>query len=178
MQLQIEVINVASTTKPTSKGGSYVQLDVAYRRLDTGKVEGKKIMSFTNKDVFDALNGLPGGTQVTVTSEKNEKSGYWDWTAVTVGGVAQDKPATPKTSGGNPTPKSTYETAEERAARQVLIVRQSSLSAAIASLKLEKAPLDPNEVMKVADVYSDWVFQKDSKNPVDVFEDMEDDIPM
>lgn len=178
MQLQIEIINVASTTKPTSKGGSYVQLDVAYRRLDTGKVEGKKIMSFTNKDVFDALNGLPGGTQVTVTSEKNEKSGYWDWTAVTVGGVAQDKPATPKAGGGNPTPKSTYETAEERAARQVLIVRQSSLSAAIATLKVDKSPADPSEVMKIADVYSNWVFQKDCACPVDVFDNMEDDIPM
>ena len=60
----------------------------------------------------------------------------------------------------------------------MLIVRQSSLSAAIASLKLEKAPLDPSEVMKVADVYCNWVFQKDVTNPVDVFEDMEDDIPM
>ena len=105
MQFEIEVIAVTSSTKPTAKG-SYIQLDVAYKRVDNGKVEGKKIMSFTHKEVFAALKDANNGSRFTVTSEKVGE--YWQWTGVTKGGsVTTPTTATPAT----PTPKSTYETA-------------------------------------------------------------------
>ena len=53
--MKIEIINVQSSSKP-AKNGTYTQLDIAFKNLTFGgKVEGKKIMSFTNKEVFATL---------------------------------------------------------------------------------------------------------------------------
>lgn len=178
MQLKIEIINVQSTTKPTAKG-SYVMLDVAFKRLDTGKIEGKKIMSFTNKEVYDTLAKATNGQQFTVTTEKNDKTGYWDWTGISGGGGEAAAPASRPAAAGFASPKSNYETPEERAARQILIVRQSSLSNAIDLLKSEKKPPTVEEVLRTADIFSNWVFQKDVKldGPIDISM-IDDDIPM
>jgi hypothetical protein len=180
MILIVEIINVQATTKPTAKG-SYIQLDVAFKRLDTGKVEGKKVMSFTNKEVYDTLSKATNGQQLAVTTEKNEKSGYWDWTKVDALGAAGATAAPSKAVGATSfaSPKSTYETAEERAARQVLIVRQSSLSAAIAVLNKDKKEPAPSDIVQLADFFTRWVFQKDVElpNKVDDIGEMDDDIP-
>ncbi len=53
----------------------------------------------------------------------------------------------------------TYETPEERAQRQVYIIRQSSLSSAIAFSATLKTPLPLKEVLKVAEEMSAFVFQ-------------------
>lgn len=178
MKFNIEVINIQQTSKPTAKG-SYIQLDVAYKRLDNGKVEGKKIMSFTNKAVFSALQSATTGSQFTITSEKNENSGYWDWLSVeSVSNATESPQAASSQAKAYASPKSTYETPEERAKRQVLIVRQSSLSAAIDSLKTDKKALDPTEVLALANSYVNWVFEKDQPDFVDTgFDNMEDDVP-
>ena len=178
MQLKIEIINVQSTTKPTAKG-SYVMLDVAFKRLDTGKIEGKKIMSFTNKEVYDTLAKATNGQQFTVTTEKNDKTGYWDWTGISGGGGEAAAPASRPAAAGFASPKSNYETPEERAARQILIVRQSSLSNAIDLLKSEKKPPTVEEVLRTADIFTNWVFQKgvSLEQPVNLM-DMDDNIPM
>ena len=182
MILNIEVINVSATTKPTAKG-SYIMLDVAFKRLDTGKIEGKKIMSFTNKAVFDIMSKATQGQQLAVTTEKNAESGYWDWTAVNSSdaSASPSSAAAPAKAGGFASPKSNYETSEERAARQVLIVRQSSLTAAIAVLKNDKKATDLKEVLDTADIVSRWVFQKDATFNTALspdFADMQDDIPL
>ena len=77
--MKIEIINVQSTTKPTAKG-SYQQLDVAYKNLDfQGKVEGRKIMSFTNKEVFATLSKATNGQVYEITRVKEGE--YWQWSA-------------------------------------------------------------------------------------------------
>lgn len=111
MQLKIEIINVQSTTKPTAKG-SYVMLDVAFKRLDTGKIEGKKIMSFTNKEVYDTLAKATNGQQFTMTIEKNNKTGFWDWTGISGGGGEAAAPASRPAAAGFCCSKSNYETPE------------------------------------------------------------------
>lgn len=171
MQFNIEIIKVKSETKPTAKG-SYTMLDVAFTNLSSGKVESKKIMSFTNKAVFDTLSKAESDQKFTITSEKNEKTGYWDWVSVDTGAASSGS----STTKGFTSPKSTYETAEERAKRQVLIVRQSSLTAAITTLKDAKGSLNPDDVVSLAQDYVAWVFQE-APNPVG-FEDMEDDVPV
>ncbi len=171
MQFNIEIIKVKSETKPTAKG-SYTMLDVAFTNLSSGKVESKKIMSFANKTVFDILSKAESDQKFTVTSEKNEKTGYWDWVSVDTGAASSGS----STTKGFTSPKSTYETAEERAKRQVLIVRQSSLTAAITTLKDAKGSLNPDDVVSLAQDYVAWVFQE-APNPVG-FEDMEDDVPV
>ena len=173
MKFQVEIINVQSSTKP-AKNGTYTQLDVAYKRLDTGKIEGKKIMSFTNKDVFSTLSKATTGNVFDVTTEKVGE--YWQWVEVSAasGGTPQAK------SFSSPAPKSTYETAEERAKRQILIVRQSSLAQAVDILSVNpgKDKLQLEEVLHLADKLVDWVFNETSKPVSMKLEDMEDDIPM
>lgn len=180
MQFDIQVINVQATTKPTKKG-SYIMLDVAYKNVNTGKIEGKKVMSFVNKDLFDVLSKATNGNNFTITSEKNEESGYWDWVGIKV--ASGDDPTTSIPTGtpvkSFTSPKSTYETPEERAARQVMIVRQSSLAQAVATLSINpgKDKLQIEDVLKLADTYHHWVMQTEDKFNMG-FDDMQDDIPM
>ena len=175
----IEVINIQSATKPTAKGGTYTQLDVAYRNHSNGgKVEGKKLMSFAKNDVFGIMSKALPGQKYEITSVKEGE--YWQWSQA----VLQNDQGTQTTSNtatvsSSVTPKSNYETAEERATRQRLIVKQSSLSSAIETLKVDKKPVDPNEVIKVAQIYCDWVFGIETPKVQSFdFDTMDDDIPM
>ena len=165
--MQVEVINVSVEDK-----GKYKLAEVAYKGQD-GKVTAKKLLSFNHPDVFKAFVDAKQGSVFTVESQKKDK-GYWDWISASIGGAVSK--ATP-TSSGNASPKSTYETAEERANRQVLIVRQSSLSNAVEFLGLntKKVP-SVQEVVEVATFFENYVFGKTSSPSADVMEDLESDI--
>ncbi len=174
--LIIEVLSSTVTTVPTAKG-SYQVCELAYKnKTFQDKVEGKKIMSFAEKEAFTALSSAAMGSIFTVTRAKDEK-GYWKWQTVTAGnnpGAAAPAAAT-QTSGGNmanTSPKSNYETADERAARQVMIVRQSSISNAVALLKTEKHTPTTEEVLAVAKQFENFVFGKSN----DPFADLDEDI--
>ena len=195
--MQIEVVANPVSTVPTAKG-SYQVIDLAYKNKSfQDKLEGKKVMSFTNKDVFAALQKASFGDIFEISRVKNDK-GFWDWTAANSGGdvpVQSSGGASPMASNnnatsvktGNVTPKSNYETAEERAARQVLIVRQSSISSAVEFAVANKIK-DEEEVLRLATRFVDYVFGKDNPNkesvpvgidepPKNFFEDMDDDLP-
>ena len=182
--MRIEIINVQAATKPTKTGKTYVQLDVAYKNLTReGKIEGKKIMPFQNPDVHANLQKATMGQVFEVTTVKEGE--YWQWSNVQE--VAKGSNMEPQTSAassgyaskGTPSPKSTYETPEERAARQRLIVRQSRLSNAVETLKVDKKGVDPTEALKLAERYVGWVFGEEAKVDVpDVdFDSMEDYVP-
>jgi hypothetical protein len=185
MQFQIEIINVNAVTKPTAKG-SYIMLDVAYKNQSTGKIEGKKIMSFVDKELYNVMSKASMGQSFTITSEKKPaKDGneYWTWILAEPVGASTTAETPVAAKAGFVSPKSTYETSEERAARQVLIVRQSSLSNAIELLQNEKKPPTTEDVLRLADTFVNWVFQKginltQSKESSTSWEDMEDDIPV
>lgn len=187
--MQIELVANPVSTVPTTKG-SYQVIDLAYKNKSfQDKLEGKKVMSFTNKDVFAALQKASFGDVFNVSRVKNDK-GFWDWTAVSADGdvpsVVNNSPVSNGTAApvktGNVTPKSNYETAEERAARQVLIVRQSSISSAV-NLAVANKVKDPQEVIKIAQTFEAYVFGKEAAPvveeapPGNFFEDMEDDFP-
>lgn len=181
MQFSIQVVQVEKTTKPTAKG-SYQMLEVAYKNLSSGKLESKKIMSFASDKAFKALADAKQGEQYTITSEKNDKTGYWDWHD-----ASQAAPgAAPVVDAGLSTPskalpavRSTYETPEERAKKQVYIIKQSSLTAALKYLELTKAKdFGVADVQELAQHFTDWVFEQPSVNtPEPTLADMEDDIP-
>jgi len=179
MKFQIEVINVQSSTKP-AKSGTYTQLDVAYKRVDTGKIEGKKVMSFVNKEIFNLFSKASGGQVFDITTEKVGE--YWQWTEASLSaggaGVASNAPAA-KSFSSSPAPKSTYETAEERAKRQILIVRQSSLAQAVDILSVNpgKDKLALEDVLHLADKLVSWVFETAPPPSMDIG-DMDNDIPM
>ena len=178
--MRIEIINVQQTSKPTAKGGTYQQLDVAYKNLDfQGRVEGKKIMSFNYKDTFAALSKATNGQIYDITKVKEGE--YWQWSNAILEESQGTTNSATTVSKASPSPKSTYETPEERALRQRMIVRQSSISNAIETLKVEKKVVDTKDVIKVAQVYFDWVMDNGTKNGTDFvadIADMQDDIPM
>jgi hypothetical protein len=133
---------------------------VTHKAESSGKVDAKKIMSFTYKDVFKALSEAKQGDKFNVKIQKNETSGYWDWVEVEADGK--------NTGAANESPvrlaavsRSTYETPEERAKKQVYIVRQSSISAAIELLKASGAPFDTGNIIEKAKDFEKYVFAVD-----------------
>jgi hypothetical protein len=82
---------------------------------------------------------------------------YWNWVGVAKAeGEAAPTSAT-KGSSGYKVPDREWETREERNARQVMIVRQSSISNAIALLP--KAEF--TTILDIAGKFEAWVFRKD-----------------
>jgi hypothetical protein len=194
--MQIEIVNVSTSHVPTAKGG-YMVADVAYKNKSfQDKLEGKKIMDFANKDVYNKLTKATFGETFEVIRQKSADDKYWNWIALNpAGSVPIEVPnavASAASSGysapmktGNVTPKSTYETSEERAARQVLIVRQSSLGHALEYAATNKIK-DEADILAMANRYADWVFQKEGikevapsipEVPTGFFDDMDNDLP-
>lgn len=172
--MQIEIIDVVREDLPSKNGkGTYGQLTVTYR--SGGKVQEKKLISFSNPAVFKAIEKMTKGDVAEVTTVKNDK-GYWDWTAIGEGGsqVAQqpsNNAQTTRVTGSN------YETKEERAIRQRYIIRQSSISSAVDSLAVgAKSPLDAGAVIALARKYEEYVFEQPNVN--ELLNALEDDIPL
>lgn len=162
MKIQILSIEVNNAT---SKGGKpYEQLVVAYKDLDFGgKVASKTIMPFGfQKETFTILKGAKPAEVFDVEVQKNE-AGYNDWIKATKGSaqtVAASAPATSATS--TPSKAGGWETPEERKAKQTFIVRQSSLTNAIATLTVgRKGEIKPEEVIELAQRYESFVFSED-----------------
>lgn len=178
--MQIQILNVTKETKPTAKSAYHV-LDIAYKNLTyQGKVEGKKVMSFgATANTFNELANASSGDVYDIEVVKNEK-GYNDWVSAkkSVGGSTNSSPtqASARSSSASPSPKSTYETPEERAKRQVYIVRQSSISSAIELLGTgAKSAPKVDDVIAVAKEFEAYVFG-DEKAKVDqplTFDDLE-----
>ena len=177
-------ITIISVSEPTQQAGRtpYNLITVTYEN-EVGKVEQKRLVSFNFVDVYEAVKTKQRGDQFEVTREKNAK-GFWEWTAVSDLGkttVSQEKPSAASSPISSPTagytkPVSNYETREERAWRQVLIVRQSSVSAAVNALKTEKSgPLPVNVILAAATQIEEWVNRQPTA--MEAIAAMPDDVP-
>jgi len=182
--MNITILNVSVATVPTAKG-SYQVADIAYKNNSfQGKVEGKKIMSFgATKNSFGVLSIAQPGDSFEIEVVKNDK-GYNDWVSATKGGAATPAAAPNAASkAATASPRGTYETPEERAQRQVLIVRQSSLSSAASVLTAGvKTPPDADAVIALAKRFESYVFGTEAAVKQDTgptgFDDLPDfDIP-
>jgi hypothetical protein len=155
MQFDIKIFEVKDESR-----GKYNMLTVDFKNLKFDKNESKKIVSFTNKDVYNTLKAASAGDEFTVTAVKGEQ--YWEWQNVSPRGEAPAEVST----GGNvsnskpaaQSPKSTYETPEERAKKQLYIVRQSSIGSAIDLLKTEKVIPSVADVLATAKQFEAYVF--------------------
>lgn len=182
--MQIKFISVESVDKVTKTNKPYVELEVAYKNIDFGdKLEVKKLNPFGNKDVYNTLKTAKSGEVYDIERVKNE-GGFWDWVSIKGGNAAQTPSQTATVASGSTSftsPKSTYETADERAKKQVYIVRQSSISAAIETLKTDKKNPSVQDVIETARQYEAFVFGQETK-PVLLADlppnDEDDDIPM
>jgi len=161
--MKINILSVTVETIPTAKG-SYEKASVAYKD-DKGKVTGKNIVSFVNKPVWELISKAQPGEMYEV---KNEKIGdNWNWTEA-VKTTAEESPKLPQGQGTYTSPKSTYETPEERAKKQIYIVRQSSISNAIAYATGVQGVKTVEALLTIAKKFEQYVFEEDK---------VEDDIP-
>jgi len=173
--MKIQVLNVSVST-PVGK--KYQVAEVAYKNLEKGTVEGKKIMSFVNKDVFNRVSQAKSGDELNVSLAKDD-NGYWQWNAI-IEGDAQVKVEKAQVTAANPTPRSNYETPEERALRQIMIVRQSSISSAVEFVNGGSKTADhtPEKVLEVAKTFERYVLDAAGHlDPVEELKMMKDDMP-
>ena len=188
-QMKIKVVAVEAGNGKTKTNKDYKFLEVTYKNLSfDGKVESKKIMPFGSKEVFKELENAQSGDVFTLLREK-DNDGYWQWVGISAGDVEIEQTSAPATAqaapkaGGAAPAKSTFETPEERAKKQIYIVRQSSLATAVDLLKTDKKVPSVDEVIAVAQQFSDYVFGADKKvavaNPVKAPDfDLDGDIPL
>lgn len=179
MQIQIQFIAVAVEDK-----GKYKQAEVTYKDVVKGQTTSKKLMSFNNPVVYKTMVDAKNGELYTIDMQKNDK-GYWDWVAAKISNgldTTNTNSDTSSTGKAYTVPKSNYETPEERAKKQVYIVRQSSIGAAIATLKSDKKTPTVAEVLSVAKEYEAYVFGDGSARIIPLAElppnDVTDDIPV
>jgi hypothetical protein len=142
---------------PVKKEGKYFVLPIKYD--DKGKEFSRKVMSFVAGDAYKVLKDSKVGEFYNVTIEKDD-NGYWQWPKVEKvegGTVAETKVGTVR---------STYETPQERALKQIYIVRQSSIANAITL-----AGVGENNVENILDIarrLEAWVFRT---SPADLVDD-------
>jgi hypothetical protein len=131
-----------------------------------GNSRTQKIVSFANPETFKTVSQLKAGDVIDVDVTKNE-GGFNQWAKITrvseeeletgqpdsaVVATRAAAPSSGKVVGSN------YETREERAARQVLIVRQSCLAQSVMVHKDDV--FDVDTVLQTAQTFVDWVFEK------------------
>jgi hypothetical protein len=138
-------ITLSRTPEVVNKG-KYNQLTVQYEA--DGKTQDKKIMSFTFKEVYNLLAKANVGDSFDISMTKNDK-GYWDWTEAKPVSASGELPAVrPGKSTGS------WETAEERAQKQVYIMRQSCLGYAVNAMGTGQAP---EEYTSLAEIFFQYV---------------------
>lgn len=187
--MQISIINVTNQTVPTNKG-SYQALEVTFKEVASGKTGTRKIMSFVkeSKAAFDTLADAKYGDVYDVKMVKDAQDKYWVWTDAQKGTAGNAQGGTVQNDNGTKTAttvgKGNWETAEERAARQVYIIRQSSLSTAAAVLGVgTKSTPEANAVIEMAKQFEDYVFGKagvtdqESKDLIINTDEFNDELP-
>jgi hypothetical protein len=160
--MQIEIVKVG---KPY-KEGKWGKLDIEYIR--DGKNVSRKLAAVgKTADVVKVLANATSGEHYEIEVEKNGE--YYNWNVATkVENVAPEKKTSYQAA------KSTYETPEERARKQVYIARQSSLATAT---NLLGVGADPDKVVAVAQKFVDFVMGDVQEAPPKDFENSSDDLP-
>lgn len=152
MQTKIEIIKVENTNT-----GKYGKAVLTYKGTD-GQIKSHSVMSF-NTHVYKVMSQAQAGEVYDIEMRKDEKTGYWAmYSAVKSGEGMSQNTAVPANKQAT---KSTYETPEERAMRQVYIVRQSSISNALEFAKLGKMKdVSVEGILSVAKEFEAYVFEK------------------
>ena len=156
--IEVKSVDLVKATTKTNKPYEFV--DLMYKNKSfQDKVEGKKVMPFGNKEVFEVLKNSEKDDVFFIGRTKNA-DGFWDWDKISaesntsrqveeVGHPISKSPISkPASTGGN------WETAEDRAKKQVYIIRQSSLTNAVNTLV---GNVNPEDVKVTAQTYINFV---------------------
>ena len=157
----------ATITK--ASGGTYKGAEIVFKDA-TGKVQTKNIHENGLKyapAVKNGLESLEPGDNFTVEMEK--KDDFWTWISIKKG-IEQEEKQKTTTQQSTASKSTSWETAEERAARQKLIVRQSSLTNAVAFLAIQPGTMSITEVdvIETATTFYNWVFEQEVDENADV----------
>lgn len=145
---------------PKNGGGTYPGTRITYRDNGDGSLKEQMLHENATKynpELKAAIASLKKDDVFTMVKEK--EGAHWNVKSITNGVVqaarteSSGKTSTSSVSSGSTgssSPKSTYQTAEERAQTQIYIVRQSTITQALTWFNL--ANLKPNESPAVEDV--------------------------
>ena len=185
--MNIKVVAVEQQTAKSKAGKDYSLVEVTYKNMSfDGKVENKQHNQYGDKSVFETLKGAKAGDEFTITRQKDD-NGYWQWIGISQGfGSAPQQAAPAKatstvTAPATAAPKSNWESPEERAKKQLYIIRQSSLGHAIELLKTDKKSPDLQDVLATAKIFEQYVFGVNlDADPVEKLPtfDEDEDIPL
>lgn len=158
--MNVNIVSVdIEVKKPGARGWSLA--NVKYTK--DGETKWQNVASFKAPAVFKQLESLVGET-ADVTVGQNDK-GYDEWTAIKLAdanGASATAPTAPANTGATRVTGSNFETPVERAKRQVLIVRQSSLSNAVEVInKFADQQPNPHDYLNLAQIFVDWVFDEE-----------------
>lgn len=151
MRITVLKVNVADVQ---GQKGPYKAAELAYKN-EAGQVKSFKVLSF-NRNVFDVVSKTNPNEVLEVNFQKDIK-GFWQMTDAKATGEIATGVVTDTHSAGST--KGNWETTEERSRKQVYIVRQSSISNALAFLLHQKTGKpEIADVLKVADEFTQFVF--------------------
>lgn len=167
MLLTVIDVSAPKTGVGKQSGKEYQYVELEYEA--NGATKKKMVNQYA--DYFDIFKAALPDQQFSVTVKKNGK--FYDWTHVetatssTRSGngaehtevAAQTEAKRIQKTGYQARPASSFETPEERAARQELIVRQSSLERALQYLVAKDIKPDLESVLDLAKDFRDWVYQ-------------------
>lgn len=159
--MQITILKTENENK-----GKWNLLHVSFT-TDFGKTGKISLASFGQSgEAYKTLANAQSNDVFTVEVAKNDK-GYDTWTSAIKAAPGAAKPAASVA-------RSTYETPEERAKKQVYIVRQSSIASAVTALTSgAKAPPKAEDILALARVFESYVFDSGTLvDPAVVLEDV------
>lgn len=180
MQFKIKVIDNVLTTGTTKTNKPYKIAELTYRDLNQDKVTARKVTEY-NK-AYDTIAKAVKDEVYEITASKKEGSQNWDWDVAVRSDDASGKGSvvageTPNSASGvRSAPKSTYATADERAATQACINRSAAVARAIEFLDANvrgESVFTVGDVIKVAIELDKFIVGGVKANP---FADMKDDL--
>ena len=141
---------------------SYQKATVVYTN-SKGENKEKGVVSFSNPAVFSVIKDAKSGTKWDVEYAKDDP--YFNWAKVSP--IVEDGNGLPTVVGktgptGGKVTGSNYETADERTKRQLMIVRQSSISNALEYMKnTNNQDFGVTDVLGIAQEFVDFVYMEE-----------------
>lgn len=172
--MRVKIVSVSVETVNSGRK-NYRKATVIY--TFNGQARTQNVMDFSNPAVFKTVaswEGAPPADEVEVEVGKNA-GGFNEWRSIGAAGSTasassetSSAPTSAPRSGTYQAPARDFETRDERAARQVLIVKQSSLERAVDILKARgfEDELTVEAVTEVAQRLADWVLDNGDNNNV------------
>lgn len=163
-------LNIVFNEVKNHIAGKQPYIEFSYMEGTDEEPKNKKLYKGLDPQAFDAVGRASKGDKLGVELKKDDK-GYWRWDHVsnyTQGETApmQSSARSASAPAGSPArgvkyqPRGNYETPEERHARQIMIVRQSSLAQAVAYFSSpDKAAGTIEHILSTAAEFERWVLR-------------------